>query len=136
MYFFPVSTLQPGMVLYDDLYTSNNNLLLKANTALTEEKIQLLKDNLIETFSLAEPLEINITHYEYLYNSEHFKKFSSVYERCISTFKNLINLFETSIDIQLDKLLDLRDNILDAVRNEDQLIDLREHPELQIIRMS
>lgn len=123
MYTFPVSTLQPGMILYDDLYTSTNNLLLKANTLLTDEKIQLLKDNHIETVSLAEPLEINITHYEYLYNSEHFKNFSAVYEHCTSTFKNLLNLFETSIDIQLDTLLDLRDNILDAVRNEDQLID-------------
>ncbi len=123
MYIFPVSTLQPGMVLYDDLYTSTNTLLMKANTLLTSEKIQLLKDHLIETVSLAEPLEINITHYEYLYNCEHFKNFSTVYEHCITTFKNLINLFETSIDVPFDKLLDLRNSILDAVRNEDQLID-------------
>ncbi len=123
MYIFPVSTLQPGMVIYDDLYTSTNTLLMKANTLLTAEKIQLLKDNLIETVSLAEPLEINITHYEYLYNCEHFKNFSTVYEHCITTFKNLINLFETSIDVPFDKLLDLRNSILDAVRNEDQLID-------------
>ena len=71
MYSFPVSTLQPGMVLYDDLYTSNNTLLLKANTLLTEDKIQLLKDNSIDSVSLAEPMEINITHYQYLYNSEY-----------------------------------------------------------------
>ena len=123
MYSFPVSTLQPGMVLYDDLYTSNNSLLLKANTLLTEEKIQLLKDNSIDSVSLAEPLEINITHYQYLYNSEHFKEFCSTYESNVKSFKNLVRLFETGLEVNLDKFLELRNSIMSAVRNEDQLID-------------
>lgn len=123
MYSFPVSTLQPGMVLYDDLYTSDNTLLLKANTLLTEEKIQLLKDNSIDTISLADPLEINITHYQYLYNSEHFKNFCSVYENSVTAFKNLVHLFETGLEVQTEKFLAFRDNIMDAVKNEDQLID-------------
>ena len=123
MHSFPVSTLQPGMVLYDDLYTSNNTLLLKANTLLTEDKIQLLKDNSIDSVSLAEPMEINITHYQYLYNSDHFKNFCSVYENCVTSFKNLVHLFETGLEVQVDKFLALRDNIMDAVKNEDQLID-------------
>ena len=114
MYSFPVSTLQPGMVLYDDLYTSNNTLLLKANTLLTEDKIQLLKDNSIDSVSLAEPMEINITHYQYLYNSDHFKNFCSVYENCVTSFKNLVHLFETGLEVQVDKFLALPTYIISS----------------------
>lgn len=123
MYTFPVSALQPGMVLYDDLYTSDNTLLMKANTVLSEEKILLLKKHSINTATLAEPLEINMTHYQYLYHNEHFKAFCDTYDTCIASFKNLIQVFKTGLEVQLDKLLDLRNSILHAVKNEEQLID-------------
>lgn len=123
MYSFLVDSLLPGMVLYEDLYTQDNILLLKANTLLNTDKIQLLKENQIENVILADPLEINITHYEYLHNSEHFKNFTNVYEKCISSFSNLLRNLETGLDIKLDNFLALRDNILNIVRNEDQLLD-------------
>lgn len=123
MYSFPVSTLCPGMVLYDDLYAPNNTLLLKANTLLTDEKIQIIKDNLFETVTLAEPFEINITRYQYLYGSEHFKTFSIIYESCISSYKNLLHVLNTGLEVQVEKFLDLRNMILSAVKNEEQLID-------------
>ena len=123
MYTFPVSTLRPGMVLYEDLYTPENILLLKANTLLTEDKIILLKDHHIENVTLAEPLEINISHYEYLHNSEHFKNFTAIYDESVSSFAKLLHVFETGLDINTDKYLALRDDILHAVRNEDQLLD-------------
>lgn len=123
MYTFPVSTLRPGMVLYEDLYTPQNILLLKANTVLTEDKIILLKENDIENVALAEPLEINISHYEYLHNSEHFKNFTTIYDESVSSFIKLIRVFETGLDVNVDKFLSLRNDILHAVRNEDQLLD-------------
>lgn len=123
MYTLPVSTLRPGMVLYEDLYTSKNQLLLKANTLLTENKINLLKENDIENVTLAEPLEINISHYEYLHNSEYFKNFTAIYNESVSSFSRLLHVFETGLDINTDKCLSLRDDILHAVRNKDQLLD-------------
>lgn len=123
MYFFPVSTLLPDMVLYDDCYTADNTLLLKANTLLTDETIQLLKEHKIENVSIAEPLEVNLSHYQYLYKSEHFKNFSLIYESCLNAFKNLIHLFNTGLEVQTEKLLDLRDQLLRAVKNDAQLID-------------
>ena len=55
MYKLSVHTLKPEMVLYNDIYNERKELLLKANTELTNDRIQLLIDQYIDEVILAEP---------------------------------------------------------------------------------
>ena len=80
MYILPVNSLSPGMTLYEDVYSNDKILLLKANTRLTQEKIEFLMEKHIDSVPLAEPLEVEQSRYEHLHNNEHFQRFNAIYQ--------------------------------------------------------
>ena len=86
MYILPVNSLSPGMTLYEDVYSNDKILLLKANTRLTQEKIEFLIEKHIDSVPLAEPLEVEQSRYEHLHNNEHFQRFNAIYDDAIASF--------------------------------------------------
>jgi HD-GYP domain-containing protein (c-di-GMP phosphodiesterase class II) len=123
MYKLAIESLKPGMVLYDDLYTDDKRLLLKANTNLTEEDINALTENKFSEVNLCEPSEINMTHYEYIHRSISFKRFVKVYTENLNAFQKMMRNLDTGLELNIIKLLSLRDDILESVMDVDQLLD-------------
>lgn len=123
MYILPVNSLSPGMTLYEDVYSNDKILLLKANTRLTQEKIEFLIEKHIDSVPLAEPLEVEQSRYEHLHNNEHFQRFNAIYDDAIASFIKILRNFDTGLDVNLNKLISLRDDVLHSVMDGEQLLD-------------
>lgn len=123
MFTLSTKALKPEMILYEDVYSLDKQLLLKATTSLTQEKIQLLLDHHIEDVNLLEPAEVGITRYEHLHSNLHFQNFSYIYNQTLEHFIRIIRTLDTGLELNQAKLLGLRDTILSSVMNEEQLID-------------
>ena len=123
MFTLPVSSLKPGMILFDDIYNFDHEILLKSNVVLTDEKIKLLADYMIDEVDLAEPDEAEMTRYSHLHASAHFQRFEKIYTDSLTQFMRLIHNLDTGLELNLDKMLRLRDDIANAVMNGEQLLD-------------
>ncbi len=123
MYTLSVNSLSPGMVIYEDIFTDDNKILVKADTLLTNEKIKLLQQFNIESVPLSEPLEVGMTRYHHLNSNPHFLHFQEVYSSALSSFGKMLRNIESGLDVNIEKFMSLRDNILAAVRNDEQLLD-------------
>lgn len=123
MYKLSTHSLKPGMVLYEDLYTPANIILFKANTVLTQENIQTLYEYNFDEVALSEPDEINMAHYQYLHLHPDFQHFNEVYAAALSSFHKIMRTLDTGLDLNIIKLLSLRDDILSVVKNGEQLLD-------------
>lgn len=123
MYTLSVQSVKPGMVIYDDIFTPAGKLIMPANVSLTEEKIKLLNDYLVEEVNLAEPNEVDMTRYKHLHSHPHFQSFVEVYNSKLESFNKIMKNLNLGIDINTHKFLELRDDIMDAVHNSEQLLD-------------
>lgn len=123
MYKLSTQSLKPGMVLYDDIYTPANIILFKANTTLTPENIQTLYEYNFDEVTLSEPHEINMAHYQYLHLNANFQCFNETYATALDSFNKIMRTLDTGLELNILKLLSLRDDIFSAVKNEEQLLD-------------
>ncbi len=123
MYYLSTQSLKPGMVAYEDTYNLAKELVVKANTKLTQQDIQRLCENNFEKIALAEPSEVDMPRYTHLQQLPHFHHFNDVYTLTLDTFHKITRTLDTGIDMNTSKLLTLRDEIMDAVMDGEQLID-------------
>ncbi len=123
MYKLSTQALKPGMVVYDDIYTPANVLIYKANKVLTQSDIQTLCEYNFDTITLSEPHEIDLYHYKYLHQSPHFKHFTDVYTLTLNSFHKIMHTLDTGLELNITKLLSLRDDMLASVANGEQLLD-------------
>ena len=123
MYNLSVQSIKPGMVLYDDIFSYSGKYILKANTTLTYDKIHLLIQNGINEVSLAEPDEVNMSHYNYLNKNPHFKVFCEVYNQCLIKFEKIMHCLDTGLDLNISRLIEIRNEIFENVNSGEQLID-------------
>ena len=111
------------MVIYDDIYTPARVLLLKANTVLSQQDIQTLCEYNFDEVALSEPEEIDMTHYKYLNQHPHFQAFNETYTHALNSFHKIMRTLDTGLDLNIPKLLSLRDDIMASVMNGEQLLD-------------
>lgn len=123
MFQLSIHSVKPGMVIYEDIYTPTDELIFKANTYLTEDKIQKLIDNNIEEISLCEPTEVNMTRYKHLHSHPHFQAFNDTYNQSIEAFTKIIRTLDTGLDLNIHKLLSLRDDVMSRLKSGEQLLD-------------
>lgn len=123
MYKLSTQSLKPGMVLYEDVYTPTKELLLKANAVLNQQDIQTLCEYNFDEIALSEPEEIDMTRYKHLNLHPHFQAFNDVYAHALKSFHKIMRTLDTGLDLNIPKLLSLRDDILASVMNGEQLLD-------------
>jgi HD-GYP domain-containing protein (c-di-GMP phosphodiesterase class II) len=123
MYKLATEALKPGMVLYDDLYNSTKVLVFKANTSLTKNDIDSLSEQNFTEVTLCEPDEINMPHYEYIHKSTNFKRFNDTYTLNLNSFHKIMRNLDTGLELNINKLLSLRDEIIGTVMDGEQLLD-------------
>lgn len=122
---FRLSTLslKPGMIIYEDIYSPAKELLFKANSTLTAPKIQALIENNIDDVALSEPREIDMSRYEHLHSHPHFQHFNEVYTASLKSFIKVMRTLDTGLELNLTRLLSLRDDMMASVMNGEQLLD-------------
>lgn len=123
MYQLATQSLKPGMVLYQDIYTPARELLLKANSTLTEQDIQTLCEYNFREIALSEPDEIDMTRYKHLNLNPHFQVFNEEYTHTLNSFHKIMRTLDTGLELNITKLLSLRDDIFASVMNGEQLLD-------------
>ncbi len=123
MFSLSIESVKPGMIIYEDIYSPSKEILFKANTELTEEKIQTLIDYNFSEILLSEPSEIDMPRYNHLHASAHFNHFKSVYEDSLTLFVKVMRTLDTGLELNTMRLLDIRDNIMACVMNGEQLLD-------------
>ncbi len=111
------------MVAYEDTYNLDKELLVKANTKLTQQDIQCLYENHCEKLALSEPTEVDMPRYTHLQQQPHFTQFNYLYAVATDTFHNIIHTLDTGIELNMSKLLTLRDDIMNVIMNGEQFID-------------
>lgn len=132
----------PGMVIADDVYTMTNQLIISADTVVTDKVITRLKFYSIHQISISvdenepdilPPHQAKTELYsEKMKRSEEFKQFSSSLEKSANTFRGqLTNIVENNEKIDPDDLLKDVNSILEHARNGahvfDMLHSLRDH---------
>lgn len=112
-----LSTLQlaPGMIVADDIMTSNHQLILARDTVLTDEQIIKLElYNILTIYvkdeSPEQPIPMQAdsesSYYERVKNSTEFRAFKRIYEEEIDSFKDMINkVVEKNIQLDVKELL-------------------------------
>ena len=123
MFTLLVSALKPGMILWDDVYSLSNDLLLRANCVLDDDKIQILVDNQISEVDLKSADDIGTTQFERINRNSDFKRFSAIHEDGVATSKRLIKNLAANMPVKLSAFEVITDSILETVRSDGQLLD-------------
>lgn len=123
MHTLPISSVKPEMVVYEDIYSQENALIIKANMRLTQEMINTLVKQGVKEISISDPGEIDMTHYRNLQADPRFQRFCKQYEQSLNIFINILHTLETGLDFNTLKILSMRDDLKDLVRDVDQLMD-------------
>lgn len=105
------SQVVPGMVVADDIYTFNNQLVIAKNTTLTNRSITRLKFYSINTLKILveeegkpvkKPVSEEENYSEVIKSSPEFKEFNSHFEQSLDSFKDTLKNFEESDHTNLD----------------------------------
>lgn len=132
----PTSQAAPGMVIADDVYTFNNQLIISAGTTLTDKVITRLKFYSIksivialpegtEEFSVNMPLK-NESYSERIKNTVEFKKFNQELVNTSEKLKTQLNdiIVSNSKEINTDIFLNDIKGVLLNARNGFHLFDM------------
>ena len=135
-----VSELVPGMIVAEDVYNYNNQLILPKGLILNDKTITKLAYYSIFTIKIdEEPAEqvTDISPYEISYSekiqkSSEFIRFRAEFEKDVDTFKQVINdVVEKGAPLDVDKLMNHTLNILDISATTpcvfDMLHNMREY---------
>lgn len=116
--------VKAGMQLGEDVYSSNNELLIPARTILNDALIKKLNNYSIMCVSILEKEDFITTHFEKVRLSDGFKKFETIYNQCLSGYKSIMmDLILNGTPFTTDQLMDLYTPIAACVPNGDTLLD-------------
>lgn len=116
--------LKPGMITAEDILNYKNEIIVSANTKITENIIEKLARQSIMVIQIKEESDFITTHFEKVRQSEGFKKFESTYNIYFPVYKNLML---TSVNnrqpINMLQLMEVYRNIIVCARSGELLLD-------------
>lgn len=134
-----VHKLTPGMVVSDDVYTYNDQLIIPANSVLSDKMITRLRFYSIISVSIWEetvnvPAQSKYQDYysDHIKNSKEFKEFKEDFMQNTIEFKNVLDTLVTdespTVDTSaiLDNLADLLENTRNSLHAFDMIHNMRE----------
>lgn len=121
----------PGMVIGEDIYTYNKQLILTEGTTLTDKMITRLKFYCISDFTIileenkkVEQKEIS-SHFQTIRESAEFIQFNTKFMESVSSFKSLLNNVNTDDKaLDMSAMLDHTADILSCSRNGIHVFDM------------
>lgn len=101
-------TLQPGMVIAQDLFSYQGELLCQKGTKIDKTVISRLTRHSITAVPIMEEIDYAQTHFEKVRLSEGFKKFEQEYEKSLAKYKVQMNEFvEYGLFTGVEELLNI-----------------------------
>lgn len=137
----PIDQVVPGMIVAEDVYTFNNQLIIASKTTLTDRIITHLNFYAIPHVTIEIPNKdalhkesmineshsyINKPYSMILKNSNEFKEFRKAFTDMIDPFKKQLNnmILDNSKNVNTDILLSEVDTILEHSRNGFHVFDM------------
>lgn len=113
-----------GMVIGEDVYGYQNDLIYPKDTVVDERVIAKLARHSIMCVSIKEDIDYATTHFEKLRLSAEFKHFEAAYNDCMPIYRKLMTDFvERSVPVRMSRLMELYVKISSCARNGEQLLD-------------
>ena len=105
--------LTPGMIIAEDVLSYKNEVIVPANTKITDSVIEKLARHSILVVSVKEDIDFATTHFEKVRLSEGFKKFESNYQKLFPVYKTyMVNYVMNHEPINMDNLMKVYHNII------------------------
>ena len=116
--------LKPGMVTADDVLNYKNEIIVTANTKITDTIIEKLARQSIMVVPVKEEIDFATTHFEKVRLSEGFKNFESTYNIYFPVYKNLvISSVNSRTPIKMEQLMEVYKNIIVCTKSGELLLD-------------
>jgi HD-GYP domain-containing protein (c-di-GMP phosphodiesterase class II) len=116
--------LENGMVIGEDVYNYQNELLYPKDTVVNEKVIAKLARYSIICVAVKEEIDYAATHFEKVRLSNEFKYFEFTYNDCMPIYcQMMMNFVEKGVPARMNKLMELYVKITSCVRNGEQLLD-------------
>ncbi len=116
--------LKPGMITADAVLNYKNEVIVNANTKITDTIIEKLARQSIMVVPIKEDIDFATTHFEKVRLSEGFKNFESTYKIYFPVYKNLVmNAVTNSTPINMAQLMEVYRNIIVCAKSGELLLD-------------
>lgn len=116
--------LVPGMELAENIYSNQNELLVESNTVLTEALINKLARHNIVCASIKDSIDYANTHFERIRCSKNFQKFEQVYNKCMTSYRQImLDFVQNGTAPDMNALMDIYHEIRDCAHAGEQLLD-------------
>ncbi|NLL79289.1 MAG: HD domain-containing protein [Clostridiales bacterium] len=116
--------LTPGMEIGENIYSFKDELLIPADTVLTEALINKLTRHNIVCVSVKDSSDYARTHFERIRFSEGFRNFEEIYNECMAAFKKImVDFVEHQIAPDMDALMNIYTRIRKCAHTGEQLLD-------------
>jgi putative nucleotidyltransferase with HDIG domain len=125
-----IQNVLPGMVVAEDVYTINNQLVIPRGTVITDRILKRLKDYSIYNLTVLipekpEPIKTVMIHSEKIKNSPEFKQFNEEFLNSVNVFKaQLSHIVDKDNPIDQTNLLADVSKTLSETRNGIHLFDM------------
>lgn len=116
--------LENDMVIGEDVYNYQNELIFPKDTVVTEKVIAKLARHSIMCVAIKEEIDYATTHFEKVRLSSEFKYFEFTYNDCMPIYGQLMMDFvEKGVPVRMNKLMELYVKITSCAKNGEQLLD-------------
>ncbi len=116
--------LENDMVIGEDVYNYQNELIFPKDTVVTEKVIAKLARHSIMCVAIKEEIDYATTHFEKVRLSSEFKYFEFTYNDCMPVYGQLMMDFvEKGVPVRMNRLMELYVKITSCARNGEQLLD-------------
>ena len=116
--------LENGMVIGEDVYNYQNELLYPKDTVVNEKVIAKLARYSIICVAVKEEIDYAATHFEKVRLSNEFKYFEFTYNDCMPIYcQMMMHFVEKGVPARMNKLMELYVKITSCARNGEQLLD-------------
>lgn len=117
-------TLENGMVIGEDVYNYQNELIFPKDTVVDEKVIKKLARHSIICVPIKEDIDFATTHFEKVRLSKEFKAFQLTYNNCMPIYAKLMNRFvETGVWKNTSQLKDIYLKLTACAGNGEALLD-------------
>ncbi len=117
--------LKPGMELAEDVVSSSNGIIMKANTVLDNLAINKLIRYSVMCVTIKEAEDYATTRFEKVRLSKAFKEFEDVYNNNLNAYKYMINdVIYHGNAINKDYLFNIHDNIAKKAKSRENLLNM------------
>lgn len=117
-------TLTNGMVIGEDVYNYQNELIFPKDTVVDEKVIKKLARHSIICVPVKEDIDFATTHFEKVRLSKEFQTFQLTYNNCMPIYAKLMNRFvETGVWKSTSQLNDIYLKLTACAGNGESLLD-------------